>query len=126
MGYITNHLNKPEHIYQVVNNAMVGGNVTASVTGAGNATGGLAVATSSNNGRCTITYDAFATAPMLVASPGGTASGQVTLSVPILHNVGVSSAGVVCAVINSSGGTATAAYPVNIIGYGANTGTRIT
>lgn len=125
MAYITNHLNKPEHVYEVMNNALAGGQFTASVTGASRATGGFAVATSSNNGRCTATYNAYSGTPLVIANPVGTATGAVTLSVANVVGVGPSSCAFVCAAVNSSGGTATGAFPINVMMFGNRTGTGI-
>jgi hypothetical protein len=125
MAYVTDHLNQPIHIYEFMNNAVAGGQFVASVTGASRATGGFAVATSSDNGRCTATWNAYSGTPIVAANAIGTGTGALTLSVVIPAAIGPSSGAFVCGAIDSSGGTATGAYSVNVLMFGDRTGTGI-
>lgn len=124
---VTNLLNIPLEVFQFMNNAIAGGVVVPSVTGGVRTTGGFAVATASNDGRCTVTWSAYSGTPVLFAQAIGADTNASFCSYVNPAGVGVSSAALVFAAFTNSGGSiaTNSAFSAMVYLFGNNTGTRI-
>jgi len=130
MAHITNYLNRPLHVYEVVNNALAGGVIDIGATGASRATGGFAVATVANaSGLMTVTYNNFSGTPIMYSADQASGTADVRGNVVQPNALGGSSAQ--CKVHGWGGASASACADVStgvtahVVLYGNRTDTGI-
>jgi hypothetical protein len=123
MGYVHQDLVSNYHWYQVMANAIAGGRINVSDTGASNAFGGFALtgSTGGTTGNCHVTWAAdYSGTPVVVAQLEVPASSDINARV-IPYGVGPSSCGF--RFVNT-GTTGVSTNFAQVLVFGSATGTR--